>query len=272
MSTAQLRGLPRRRSAFSRMRLKRGMEGCLPGVWAAGFVEANEASFVQGVRVLLQEGKNILILPEDQVRITWRGVKRRGSGDLQSGALVRWEPAIKEADQAIRFAYDNQEPCEALKTISRIWEHLDHASELAAARSRLLMGKVDKPLLAELPKWFEDQEPGLRDEEEGQIAANPLAVESAALLVRGALAAVGETDDVEAEVATGPLGRVIIHWQIPGLRLEWLVEATDLPWPSVKVYHLLRRHDAAPPGPPKTRIFHNAFDAVEAFVHAVRGE
>lgn len=128
------------------------------------------------------------------------------------------------------------------------------------------MGKLDKPRLAELPKWFEDQEPGLCDEEEGQIGANPLAVESAALLVRAALAAVGETDDLQAEVATGPLGRVIIDWQIPGLRLEWMVEATDLPWPSVKVYQVFRPTDTGDPKPAETQIFHNAFDVVESFV------
>ena len=199
-------------------------------------------------------------------------VRPHGTADVQSGPLRRWEPAVEEADQAIRFAYDNQEPHEALKTISRIWEHLDRASELAAARSRLLMGKVPEPPLAETPEWFEGQEPSLHREEEGEIPPNPLAIETARLLVRAALASVDETDDLEAEVDTGPLGRVAIDWQIPGLRLHWMVEATDLPWPSVKVYHVFRATEGGNIGPARTQIFHNAFDAVEAFVGVLRRE
>ena len=198
--------------------------------------------------------------------------KRNATEDIQSGPTVRWQPTLEEADEAIRFAYDNLLPMLALKTISTIWERLDRTSEVAAARSRLLMGKVDKPELAELPKWFEEQEANLRNANEGELVANPFAIESARLLVRAAYAAVGITDSPEAELEVGPLGRVIIDWYFAGARFQWMVEAIDLPWPSVKVYQLSRRSDVHAPKPAQTRIFHNAYDAVESFTKFVQGK
>lgn len=194
------------------------------------------------------------------------------STDIQSGAMIQWRSALDGADEAIRFAYDKLLPAEALKTISSIWEHLDRTSELASARSHLLTGKVDKPALAELPKWFEQQEPTLRNAKEGELAANPFAIESAQLLVRAAYAAVGKTEKLEAELEAGPLGRVIIDWHFVGSRFQWMVEAIDLPWPSVKVYQLSRRSDVHAPKPAQTRIFHTAYDAVESFTEFVQGK
>jgi hypothetical protein len=293
MNTAQLplRELLRRPTSLGRMRSKVGMEEYLAGVWDPETARCDVPLFVQGVPVFLQEGQQVFVLTEKAMRIAWwpalfevpanveeeardlerGGVKPRGSADVQSGAVQGWEPAIREADEAIRVAYDNEEPREALKTISRIWEHLDRASELAAARSRLLMGKVAEPPLAETPEWFERQEPSLRREEEGEIAANPLAVENARLLVRAALASVDESNHLEAEVDIGPLGRVAIDWQIPGLRLHWMVEATDLPWPSVKVYQVLRPTGSGEVVAARTQIFHNAFDVVDSFAELLRG-
>ncbi|HUT11267.1 MAG TPA: hypothetical protein VMY42_12270 [Thermoguttaceae bacterium] len=214
--------------------------------------------------VQTEEGRKIL---EGEV-----ARERSRTEDIQSGPMVRWQHALDKADEAIRFAYDNLLPAEALKTISTIWEHLDRTSELAAARSRLLMGKVDKPGLAELPKWFEEQEPTLRNAKEGELAANPFAIESARLLVRAAYAAAGKTDKPEAELEVGPLGRVMIDWYFVGSRFQWMVEAIDLPWPSVKVYQLLRRSDVHAPKPVQTRILHNAYDAVESFTEFVQGK
>ena len=37
------------------------------------------------------------------------------------------------------------------------------------------------------------------------------------------------------------LGRVVVDWDVNWGRLQWLVEATDLPWPAVKVHALRRR-------------------------------
>src|SRR4030042_1997240 len=195
---------------------------------------------------------------------------RHENRDIRSGAPAGWRSALEKADQTIRAAYDNPQPREALRTISTVWEHLDLTSELAAARSSLLMGKIDAPKLAELPTWFRVQEAGLLDAAEGGIGASPLAVETAKLLVQAVLASVEEGENLEAELETGPLGRVTIDWQIPGVQMEWMVEATDLPWPSVKVYQVHQRVDGEDLKPPQTHIFHNAFDVVEPFSELLR--
>ena len=186
--------------------------------------------------------------------------------DVQSGATPRWQITFREADQAIRNAYDALVPREAMRVISAIWEQLDRTSELAAARNRLLVGKLGKPRLAPLPKWFEDQKAKLLAAEEGEVAANPFAVVSAEFLVRAALAAIPQGDELEAELETGPMGRVVIDWFVPKGRLQWMVDAIDIQWPSVKVYQV--SHQAKPESPMTvdSRIFYNAFDLVDSFV------
>ncbi len=134
------------------------------------------------------------------------------------------------------------------------------------------MGKLEKPALADLPQWFQEQEAGLFECEEGVLPAHPYAVESAKLLVRACLAAVDDTQRPEAEVETGPMGRLILDWYVPDSRLQWMVEAIDLPWPSVKVYQLSRQSEVRAPKPPQTRIFHNAYDAVDSFTEFVQGK
>ena len=197
--------------------------------------------------------------------------RERSSRDEQSGSAVLRQPEIAAAEQAIRSAYDRLQPDDALRTISEIWEQLDRTSELAAARSRILMGKMEKPRLAELPGWFQDQKPRLFDEEESVLVANPVAVETAELLVRALLAAIDEAGDLQAEVETGPLGRVIVDWHLPGSRLQWMVEAVDLPWPCVKVYQLSHRTAGNTEAAAQTRIFHSAFGVVESSVEFIHG-
>jgi hypothetical protein len=198
-------------------------------------------------------------------------VRRWSSNDIQSGAIPRWQVSFREADQAIRNAYDTLTPKEAIQVISTIWEQLDRTSELAAARSRLLAGKLCKPKMVPLPKWFEDQRAKLHATDEGDIAANPLAVTSAELLVRAALAGIPDSCGVEAELETGPMGRVIIDWRVPEKRLQWMVEPLDIPWPSVKVYQVSHEPYATSIDALETRVYYNAFDAVESFVRFVDG-
>jgi len=157
-------------------------------------------------------------------------------------------------------------PREGIRLISTIWEQLDRTSELAAARSRLLIGKLVKPQLAPLPDWFEDQRGKLSVAGEGEVTANPCAVAVAELFVRAALAAVPGNAALTAELETGPMGRVIVDWCSPKGRLQWMVEAIDIPWPSVKVYQVSRRPDQNHPKALETRIFYNAFDAIDSFV------
>jgi hypothetical protein len=175
---------------------------------------------------------------------------------------------LLEADEQIRRAYDRLPTREAIKAIAEIWEQLDRTAELAAARSRILVGKLSPPRLAPTPKWFEEAKEELRRAEDG-VAANPAASKSAELLIRAALARIGEDRQLSAEVEIGPMGRISIDWYIPHLRLHWLVDAIDIPWPTVKVYQVSIDKAGRERKTPRSRIFYNAFDAIDSFADLV---
>jgi hypothetical protein len=186
--------------------------------------------------------------------------------DVQSGSLYRWQVVLREVDRGIRRAYDSLCPKEAIKVISTIWEQLERTSELAAARSRLLVGKLGKPKLAPSPKWFEDQRAKLSEADEGELPVNPCTVTSAEFLIRAALAATPPHLRLEAEIETGPRGRVVIDWLVARGRLQWMVEAIDIPWPSVKVYQVAHQPESSGVSKLESRAFYNAFDAIDSFV------
>ncbi len=190
--------------------------------------------------------------------------------DIQSGPLSRWPNAVEEAESAIRFAYDRMKPREALRTIGQIWTELDRAGELAAARSRILAGKLGRLRLAEVPEWFTARKQALAAQldDDGAASVDMLALQSAELLVRACLAADGPARPA-AEVEAGPLGRVVIDWCMPKGRLQWMVEACHSPWPLIKVYELTQEESNDINAPVQTRVLHNAFDAVESFVQSL---
>jgi hypothetical protein len=185
--------------------------------------------------------------------------------ELQGITPTNWQNAIKDIDKSILGAYENPLPKEAIKIIATIWEQLERTEELAAARSRLLLGRLPKPILGTLPQWFEKQKTKILTADEDEIAADPCAVSSAELLVRAVVAACLQANDFEAEIETGPRGRVVIDWYVPDGRLQWMVEALDIPWPAVKVYEV--SHIPKPNGSKSigTHIFFNVFDAIDSF-------
>ena len=193
-------------------------------------------------------------------------------GDIQSGSMPSWEAGLQQVDTAIKHAYDRFIPKTALTFIGNIWDSLERTNELAAARSRILLGKVDPPPLAELPTWYTEQKDALLAAEDDEIAANVVAVESVELLIRAITAAVGSDHALSADIETGPLGRVVLNWYIPSARLQWLVDAIDIPWPAVKVYEVFQPKHAGKPRVSRSRIFHNAFDAIESLLEAVRAD
>jgi hypothetical protein len=189
------------------------------------------------------------------------------SPDTQSGARPDWRRFAEIATQGIRTAYDTMPLPEALKEIAAIWEELDRCAELAASRSRLLLGKLDPPPLCETPSWFESQKAEVLEgaEEDGEAGARPEAFDSAELLVRAGLATLDQHEQIEAELEAGPLGRVIIDWGAPYGRLRWMVDVAELSWPAVKVFQLRCSHPASFDVAPDTRILYNAFDVVQEF-------
>jgi hypothetical protein len=188
--------------------------------------------------------------------------------DIQSGPLNRWRTAVEEAESAIRFAYDRMRPREALRTIGQIWTQLDRTGELAAARSRILAGRLGRLPLAEAPSWFTARKEALAEQrdDDGSASVDMLALESSDLLVRACMAAIDGPAKPEAEVEAGPFGRVIIDWYIPQGRFQWMVEACHSPWPLTKAYELTQEEGDSFGSPAQTRVLHNAFDAVESFV------
>jgi len=189
------------------------------------------------------------------------------SPDTQSGGQPDWRRFGEIATQGIRRAYDTMPVPEALKEIGAIWEELDRCAELAASRSRLLLGKLDPPALCDTPTWFESQKAGVLEdaEEDGETGPRPEAFDSAGLLVRAGLATLEQPEDIGAELEAGPLGRVIIDWGVPYGRLRWMVDVADLSWPAVKVFQLRCSHPTSFDVAPDTRILYNAFDVVQEF-------
>ncbi len=218
----------------------------------------------EGVMELYQAGSFEASVQTGEGRKTLTGCVGQ---DLQSGPIERWKSAANHLEEAIRRAYDNLAPTEALAAISGIRDELDRLSELAAARAHLTMGKLQTPELAGLPKWFAQSMSDLADIEEPEAAPSRAAVDSAELLVRALQARTGDKVEYEGIVDVGPLGRLIIDWLVPTGRLQWMVEAVDLPWPTVKVYRLARGCDGSTgTRVANTRILHNAFDALNDFV------
>ncbi len=73
---------------------------------------------------------------------------------------------LTEVATAIRQAYDLGQPLPSLRKIAALWEALDKAAELAEARTRLLLGALEGPPLAEAPAWLETEFTALRAPDE----------------------------------------------------------------------------------------------------------
>jgi hypothetical protein len=186
------------------------------------------------------------------------------SADVQSGAVAVWRTEFQETNKTIRNAYDTQTPREAVQTISTIREQLERTSELAAARSSLLLGKLEKPKLAPLPHWFESQRSNLTTADEDEVVANPQAIAVAELLVRAVTATIPNNSELTAEVETGPMGRVVVDWRVSKGRVQWMIDALETSWPSVKVFQVSHRSENGMPKSLETHVFFNAFDAVDS--------
>ena len=195
------------------------------------------------------------------------------SFDIQSGPAQDWRTSFDRIKEGIRNAYEDAEPREGLRAICEIWDQLDQTSELAAARSRILIGKIDPPPLAMLAEWFSNQKHVLSQVEDDELPANPVARETAENLVRASLAALSREHELpQAELDIGPMGRVIIDWISDRGRFQWVVDADDLAWPAIKVYELKHETREGVSQEIKTRVLHNAFDAVDSFLDFFKEE
>jgi hypothetical protein len=171
-------------------------------------------------------------------------------------AACAWN-GTKIVEDAIRFVYASMEPREAILAISGIWECLDRASELAAARMRILLARLPQPRQSASPQWFTDTD--LSD------ASSSDSLDVCRMLVCACAASLGEFLP-EAEAYVGPKGRIVLDWQLASGRLQWMVEASDIPWPAVKVYQVYQSVDGDRSSEPETRIFHAADQAIDSLI------
>lgn len=182
--------------------------------------------------------------------------------DFQAVLVEKSRLLCDRLSTQIRNAYDHLVPTEALNAISRIWENLDRTSQLAEARSRLVLGKLEIPPMVESPPWLLDQLGELSASDSELAAANPLAIDAGQKLIRACLLCV--TASVTAEVRRAPMGHVFVDWDVAPNVLQWVVVPAALPWPGLKV-NVVAMNTSKPKPEIQSRIFHNAFDAIEYF-------
>lgn len=225
----------------------------------------NKPQFISGW------GKYSTIPSDENVPLhAWRNYGDEAKGkrqeweqaDFQAGLIEKSRFLCDRISTQIRKAYDHLVPHEALNAISRIWENLDRTSQLAEARSRLVLGKLEFPQTVESPQWLSDQLGELSVSDSELAAANPLAVDAGQMLIRACL--FGVTESVTAEVRRAPMGNVFVDWDVAPNVLQWEVVPAALPWPGLKVNVVAMNTSKAKPEI-QSRIFHNAFDAIEYF-------
>lgn len=156
----------------------------------------------------------------------------------------------------IRCAYDHLNPSFALTVISSIWERVDRLSDLAAARSRLLHGRVNAP---ELSSDIDDLG-FLATTDENGCAANISAIDATSKMLRASRSALhGQLPAVE--ISKAPMGHVFVNWNAWPLVIQWEVLPSPFSWPGVTVRVVST--NPANAGTIQSRIFHNGADVVE---------
>lgn len=188
----------------------------------------------------------------------------------KESASIAVEDLLVLIKDCIRSTCENEDsPDQQLQQIASIWEQLDKTSRLAEAKTRILLGQIGKPDLAIVPDWFNAQLSELTAPDDELAPAHPLAIDSSKKLVQACLHEIPEAQELEADIAKSPLGRVLLDWTVPPNILQWIVEAVELPWPGVKV-HVLSLDCSDSENKPVTRTFYNAFDLVEHFREQLR--
>lgn len=153
----------------------------------------------------------------------------QANGD--AGAVEECRQLSQKIDRRIRQLSGHPQPSYALQVIRSIWQSAESTCELAAARSRLVLGKLAPVRKGQIPDWFERQVS--QWEEEDRQGVNPAALRAAQNVVSAVHTAL---PDLEGQVSVGMLGRVVVDWIGLTRRTRWMIEATDLSWPAVRIY------------------------------------
>lgn len=195
-------------------------------------------------------------------------------GDAQIlGAVSLWTSELDLTKEAIRDAFNSETPEISLRKILEIWQKLDNVSELAKARSRILLKQVESPQLADAPQWLVSQLNSLRSipfTSEGLSMPCDEVFTTTERLIRGAIAR-SPNGAIRATLSRAALGRISVDWHVGDARLQWLVHAADLPWPGVLV-HVYSRGAHEQTSASYRGIYHTAAQVVDHFVTFVQKE
>jgi len=161
----------------------------------------------------------------------------------------------RSMDNQVKRAYDAMPPWKALQAIGVVWNMAEKTCELAAARSRLVLGKLPKLASAGVPKWFEDAV--LEWDSDEREMLNPSSLDA----TRKILSCIAlEFPDLLAQVTVGMLGRVTLDWYLDNARCSWMIDPTDMNFPSTRIYEARQ----LPHGKMQTRIIHDMHSALLA--------
>ena len=157
-------------------------------------------------------------------------------------------------ENQIRRSYDALPVADALRTIGAVWTMAENVCELAAARSRLLLGKMPRPELTGAAEWFSNGCDQIDADERESL--NPASLHAATTIAR----CVGKSvPALKADVSVGMLGRIVFDWHTAS-RFSWMIDATDLPFPLVRIYEARQLSS----GEMSSRIIHNMFEAIRS--------
>ena len=201
--------------------------------------------------------------------VEWKSSSSEQKGfvkDKSHDCVAYWTRESKsdcdDISTLIKEAYGHSDTNVALEAISCVWEKVDRVAQLAEARTRLLIGKIDTPPRGEAPDWLASQISCLSEASNIGPTANRQAIESVENLVCACL--MKQDRNFTAQIAPTPLGHVFVDWDMAPRVLQWEVIPTPLPWPGCRVNVVSMDNSVSKPKI-QSRIFHNAFQVIRHF-------
>lgn len=178
--------------------------------------------------------------------------------------------AVQDIREVLERAMESRDAPAAQRLALDTWAKLDECASLAEACVNL----QTKRLKSSLPRLAEDI---YRDLHEMIVEAtrndeNPVhpATVDVAVRVLGELTAEIGAVELESRISDGPNGRISItieSLERPACRVQWMVAATDLAYPTVSMVAIERRRDSNTPR--VIRFYRNAADAIRSAVQVL---
>jgi len=213
------------------------------GRWIASLDEIEE----EWPRLFLEQQAKIGAKQEESQSI---------NADLSDSLTMASTAWCERIASHIRCAHKHLDAASAFDAISKIWERVDRVGDLAAARSRLLLGRIEAPSLATGPVDGLDE---LSSADSSLAASVPSAIFATEKLIRAVRAAIPQLPDVE--ICKAPMGHVFVNWKVAPNVIQWEILPSPLPWPGVTVRAVVS--NASKAAGIQSRIFHNGADVID---------